>query len=216
MNVNSSPSVIYVVDDELAIRDSLTLLLESTGRVVMSFESAEDFLNSVDPEQSGCLILDVRMPLMSGHDLQAELINRGHHIPIIFISGHGEIPDSARAFRAGAVDFIEKPFNNEILFQRIDEALKKDLEFRAKDLERRRIQKRVDHLTPREKEVLELIVSSHSNKESAKILHISNRTVDVHRASIMEKMQAENLAELIAMFLYYQRPHNRLQKEQTG
>lgn len=202
MSNNPLPPVVYLVDDEFVIRDSLTLLLESTGQTVKSFESAEAFLNSYNPAQPGCLLLDVRMPLMSGHDLQNELLKRDIRIPIIFISGNAEIPDSAKAFRAGAVDFLEKPFDTDLLLERINEAIKKDLAFREEFVKKRRIQDRVDHLTAREKEVLSLIVKSHSNKESAKILNISNRTVDVHRASIMEKMQAENVAELITMVMY--------------
>lgn len=202
MSTNNSTPLVYLVDDEFVIRDSLTLLIESTGQAVKSFESAEAFLNSYKPDQPGCLLLDVRMPLMSGHDLQNELLKRGIRIPIIFISGNAEIPDSAKAFRAGAVDFLEKPFNNEVLLERINEAIKKDVAFREEFVKKRRIQDRIDHLTAREKEVLSLIVKSHSNKESAKILNISNRTVDVHRASIMEKMQAENVAELITMVMY--------------
>lgn len=200
-NDNSTP-VVYLVDDEFAIRDSLTLLIESTGQTVKGFESAEDFLNNYNPDHPGCLILDVRMPLMTGHELQAELLNRGINIPIIFISGHADIADSAKAFRSGAVDFLEKPFDNDVLLERINEAIKKDVAFREEYVKKRRIQDRIDHLTSREKEVLGLIVKSHSNKESAKILNISNRTVDVHRASIMEKMQAENVAELITMVMY--------------
>jgi FixJ family two-component response regulator len=206
MSVNNTTPLVYVVDDEFAIRDSLTLLIESTGQKVKSFDSAEAFLNSYDPEQSGCLLLDVRMPLMSGHDLQNELLNRGIRIPIIFISGHADIPDSAKAFRAGAVDFLEKPFDNDMLLERINEAIKKDIAFREEYVKKRRIQDRINNLTTREKEVLNLIVKSHSNKESAKILNISNRTVDVHRASIMEKMQAENVAELITMVMYSEEP----------
>lgn len=206
MSVNNSTPLVYLVDDEFAIRDSLTLLIESTGRSVRSFDSAEAFLKNYDPDQPGCLLLDVRMPLMSGHDLQQELSKRGIVIPIIFISGHADIPDSAKAFRAGAVDFLEKPFDNAVLLERIDEAIKKDIVFRGEFVKRRRIQDRLDHLTAREKEVLGLIVKSHSNKESAKILNISNRTVDVHRASIMEKMQAENVAELITMVMYCEPP----------
>lgn len=206
MSIDNSTPVVYLVDDEFAIRDSLALLIESTGQTVRSFESAEEFLNNYIPDQPGCLLLDVRMPLMTGHELQAELINRGINIPIIFISGHADIADSAKAFRSGAVDFLEKPFDNEILLERINEAIKKDIVYREESTKKRRIQDRIDHLTSREKEVLGLIVKSHSNKESAKILNISNRTVDVHRASIMEKMQAENVAELITMVMYCESP----------
>jgi FixJ family two-component response regulator len=212
MRSNNTTPVVYIVDDEFAIRDSLTLLIESTGQTIQSFESAEAFLQNYDPEQPGCLLLDVRMPLMSGHELQNELLNKGINIPIIFISGHADIPDSAKAFRAGAVDFLEKPFDNEVLLERIDEAIKKDIAFREERVKIRCIQERINHLTTREKEVLGLIVKSHSNKESAKILNISNRTVDVHRASIMEKMQAENIAELITMVMYCGFPNGDAQE----
>ena len=202
MEVNNPSALVYLVDDEFAIRDSLTLLIESTGRAVRSFESASDFLNNYNHDQPGCLILDVRMSSMSGLELQEELSKRGISIPIIFISGHADISDSAKAFRAGAVDFLEKPFDNEILLKRIEEAIQKDMEIRELLIKKRQIQKRLDHLTVREKEVLSLIVSSHSNKEAAAVLNISNRTIDVHRAHIMEKMQAANLAELMMMAMH--------------
>lgn len=207
MSANEPKPIVYLVDDEFSIRDSLTLLIESTGQAVKSFESAESFLENYDPERPGCLLLDVRMPVMSGHDLQNELLSRGISIPIIFISGHADIADSAKAFRAGAVDFLEKPFDNDVLLERINEAIKKDVFFREEQSKKSKIQERIDHLTAREKEVLSLIIKSHSNKESAKILNISNRTVDVHRASIMEKMQAENVAELITMVMYCESPN---------
>jgi len=191
--------LVYLVDDEYAVRDSLTLLLESSGQPVKCFESAEDFLANYDASQAGCLLLDVRMPGMSGLELQEEMLRRHITLPIIFISGHAEIPDSAKAFRAGAVDFLEKPFNNETLLQRIEEAINKDLASREQYSEKQQILERFNHLTMREKEVLTLIVTSHSNKEAAKILDISNRTIDVHRAHIMEKMQADSLAELMVM-----------------
>ncbi|MGZ8165093.1 MAG: response regulator transcription factor [Methylobacter sp.] len=199
MTVNKSNSVVYLVDDEFAIRDSLTLLLESAGQPVKSFDSAQAFLEDYDPEQAGCLLLDVRMPLMSGFELQEKLSEKNITLPIIFISGNADIPDSAKAFRAGAVDFLEKPFDYQLLLQRIQEAINKDLETRAQSIEKRRVQNRLDQLTTREKEVLRLIVSSYSSKEAAKILNISNRTIEVHRANIMEKMQAENLSDLMMM-----------------
>lgn len=204
MDSNNPSAIVYLIDDEFAVRDSLTLMIESTGQAVRSFESANDFLNNYGHEHPGCLILDVRMPTMSGLELQEELSKRAIDIPIIFISGHADIPDSAKAFRAGAVDFLEKPFDNEILLQRIEEAIQKDLDTREQVIKKREIQKRLDHLTAREKEVLSLIVSSYSNKEAAAILNISNRTIDVHRAHIMEKMQAENLAELMMMVMSFQ------------
>ena len=197
MSGNRPDTLVYLVDDEFSVRDSLTLLIESTGQAVRSFASAEAFLNNYDPEQKGCLLLDVRMPTMSGLELQGELLRREISIPIIFISGHAGIPDSAKAFRAGAVDFLEKPFDNEMLLARIEEAIKKDIASKEQLIEYREIQNRLDHLTAREKEVLSLIVRGHSNKEMAKMLDISNRTIEAHRASIMEKMHANSLAELM-------------------
>jgi len=199
VSINKPGTLVYLVDDEFSVRDSLALLIESTGQSVRSFESAEAFLNNYDPEHPGCLLLDVRMPSMSGLELQGELLKREIFIPIIFISGHAGIPDSAKAFRAGAVDFLEKPFDNEILLERIDEAIKKDIASREQFIEHREIQNRLDHLTHREQEVLSLIVRGHSNKEIARILDISNRTVEAHRASIMEKMQVKSLAELMLL-----------------
>jgi RNA polymerase sigma factor (sigma-70 family) len=197
MTINRSNPVVYLVDDEFAIRDSLTLLLESSGHSVKSFESAQAFLDNYESEQTGCLLLDVRMPLMSGLELQENLSEKNITLPIIFISGNADIPESAKAFRAGAVDFLEKPFDYQILLQRIEEAIHKDIEAREQSIEKRRLQNRLDQLTAREKEVLRLIINSYSSKEAAKILNISNRTIEVHRANIMEKMQAENLSELM-------------------
>jgi FixJ family two-component response regulator len=197
MRANKPEALVYLVDDEYAVRDSLALLIESAGLTVRSFASALDFLDNYDQEQPGCLLLDVRMPTMSGLELQVELARREIAIPIIFISGHAGIPDSAKAFRAGAVDFLEKPFDNELLLARIAEALKKDLADREQRIESRKIQNLLDHLTAREQEVLSLIVSGHSNKSVAKILDISNRTVEAHRANIMEKTQVNSLAELM-------------------
>ena len=197
MRANKPEALVYLVDDEYAVRDSLALLIESSGMTVRSFASALEFLDNYDPLQPGCLLLDVRMPAMSGLELQVELARREIVVPIIFISGHAGIPDSAKAFRAGAVDFLEKPFDNELLLQRIAEAIKKDLADREQRSEYRKIQNLLDYLTAREQEVLALIVSGHSNKAVAKILDISNRTVEAHRANIMEKTQVNSLAELM-------------------
>lgn len=202
MSINKSDALVYLVDDEFSVRDSLTLMIESTGQAVRSFESPEAFLNNYDPNQLGCLLLDVRMPTMSGLQLQDELLARDISIPIIFISGHARIPDSAKAFRAGAVDFLEKPFDNEVLLERIAEAINKDIANRKQLDEYSKIKKRLDYLTQREQEVLSLIVRGHSNKDVAKALDISNRTVEAHRARIMEKMQAECLADLVMMATY--------------
>ncbi len=195
-------TLVYLVDDDFSVRDSLSMLIESTGQKVRSFDSADDFLKDFDPDQAGCLILDVRMPNMTGLELQEELARRDFAIPIIFISGHADVPDSSKAFRAGAIDYMEKPFDSEILLARMQEAIKRDLETRVHNAEKRKLKKRLSQLTPREHEVMILIVKGLSNKEAAKQLNVSNRTVDVHRAKIMEKMDAEDLAELTVMAMH--------------
>ena len=195
-------TLVYLVDDDFSVRDSLSMLIESTGQEVRCFESADDFLNNFDPEQAGCLILDVRMPNMTGLELQEQLVRRDFAIPIIFISGHADVPDSSKAFRAGALDYMEKPFDSELLLKRMQEGIQKDLETRVYNAEKRKLKQRLSSLTPREHEVMVLIVKGMSNKEAAKKLDVSNRTVDVHRAKIMEKMQAEDLAELTVMAMH--------------
>ncbi len=201
METSDPNGIVYIVDDESAVRDSLGLFISSMGLSVKSYISAEDFLNNYSPELPGCLILDVRMPGMSGLDLQQEILKKQITLPIIFISGHAEIPDSAKAFRAGAIDFLEKPFDNALLMERIFEAISKDIADRKQRLVQSEIQRRINRLTDREKEVLQLIVGNHSNKEVARILDISHRTIDVHRARIMEKMEAESLTELLTLVM---------------
>lgn len=195
-------TLVYLVDDDYSVRDSLSMLIESTGQEVRCFESADDFLNNFDPDQAGCLILDVRMPNMTGLELQEQLVRRDFAIPIIFISGHADVPDSSKAFRAGALDYMEKPFDGDLLLKRMQEGIQKDLETRVYNAEKRKLKQRLGLLTPREHEVMVLIVKGMSNKEAAKKLDVSNRTVDVHRAKIMEKMQAEDLAELTVMAMH--------------
>jgi two-component system, LuxR family, response regulator FixJ len=195
-------TLVYLVDDDFSIRDSLSLLIETTGQAVRCFESADDFLNNFDPDQAGCLILDVRMPSMTGLELQEELARRDFAIPIIFISGHADVPDSSKAFRAGAIDYMEKPFDSDTLLTRMQEAIQKDLDTRVYNAEKRKFKKLLGQLTPREHEVLILVVKGHSNKEVAKHLNVSPRTIDVHRAKIMGKMEAEDLAELTVIAMH--------------
>ncbi|NOR70104.1 MAG: response regulator [Methylomarinum sp.] len=199
MKINKQDVTIYVVDDEFPIRDSLGLLIESAGLKVKGYESALAFLESYDPEQPGCLVLDMRMPYMDGLELQEALVKTNSELPIIFISGHADIPVSSKAFRAGALDFIEKPFDNKILLERINEAVDSLLVNWSEVQKKRQIITLYEHLTDREKEVLKLIVNNHSTKQAAKKLGISNRTVDVHRAHIMEKMQADSLNTLVIL-----------------
>lgn len=192
-------AVVYIVDDEFSIRDSLQLLLESAGFAAECYQSAAEFLKQYRPERPGCVVLDVLMPSMSGIELQEELIKKHINIPIIFISGHGDVTTSSKAFRAGAVDFFEKPFDNLALLKRIKEAIKSETEHWEKKQRKSQLLERFGQLTSREKEVFSLIINSYSNKEAAKALGISHRTVDVHRAHIMEKMRAESLSDLIVM-----------------
>ncbi|MEQ1739375.1 MAG: response regulator transcription factor [Methyloglobulus sp.] len=195
-------TLVYLVDDDFSIRDSLSLLIETTGQAVRCFESADAFLNNFDADQAGCLILDVRMPSMTGLELQEELARRDFAIPIIFISGHADVPDSSKAFRAGAIDYMEKPFDSDTLLTRMQEAIQKDLDTRVYNAEKRKFKKLLSQLTPREHEVLILVVKGHSNKEVAKHLNISPRTIDVHRAKIMGKMEAEDLSELTVIAMH--------------
>lgn len=196
--IDNQIATIYVVDDEFYIRDSLQLLLDSFGYKASCFESAEAFLENFQLDGPACLILDVLMYSIDGIELQQILLKKGIDIPIIFISGHGDVTTSSKAFRAGAVDFFEKPFDHQALLKRIGEALEDQRKNWEKLNHKRKVLSRYHTLTPREKEVLKLIMNG-TNKESAKVLGISHRTIDAHRAHIMEKMQAESLSELIMM-----------------
>ncbi|POZ49850.1 response regulator transcription factor [Methylovulum psychrotolerans] len=201
--------LVYIVDDDFSVRDSLRLLIEATGQTVRQFESAEAFLHDYNHQVPSCLVLDVNLPGMDGLGLQQQLAKKDIAIPIIFISGHAGIPDSAKAFRAGAVDFLKKPLDTALLIERINEALRKDTEAwqeRRSKLER---QERIDRLTDREKEVLHLIMDSYSNKEAARILGISYRTIDLHRAHIMEKLEAGNIVGLIRIAMYNNELNNK-------
>ncbi len=202
MNANNSSSIVYVVDDDISIRDALTLLIESANITVRSFESALDFLKNYNPDLPCCLLLDINMPKMNGHELQAELISRNIKIPIIFISGEAQVNDPIKAFRNGAVNFLEKPFDHALVLKNINEAIRMDTEYKKDSLNKNLIQKNIDKLTAREKDVLNLIVKNYSNKEAAKILNISNRTVEVHRCRVMEKMHADNIIDLLIKIIY--------------
>lgn len=199
MTVNKMDALVYLIDDEFSVRDSLTLVLESGGLRVKSFESAEDFLKNYNNEYPSCLILDVKMPCMSGLELQEELLKRNISIPIIFISGHAGISQSAKAFRAGAVDFLEKPFDHEVLLARITEVIQKNIEYRWRLNVHFELANRHYCLTEREREVLTLISEGSSNKEAANLLGISSRTVEAHRARIMKKMEVDSFVDLVML-----------------
>jgi two-component system response regulator FixJ len=194
-------ATVFVVDDDQAMRNSLKWLIESVGVNVESFASADEFLGRYEPGRPGCLVLDVRMPGMSGLDLQEHLVSRNIRIPAVIITGHGDVPMAVRAMKAGAVDFIEKPFNDEALLDAIRRALATEERERSEQFENLEIQARVEHLTPREREVMEMVTDGLSNKEIANALGVSAKTIEAHRARVMEKMQAGSLAELVRMSL---------------
>ena len=193
--------IVFVVDDDEAVRSSLRLLLKSVGLVPSALGSAREFLDVYDPAQPGCLVLDVRMPGMSGLELQEQLNLRGAVIPVIFITGHGDVPMAVEAMQAGAFHFLQKPFRDQDLIDRIQRALEKDRADRAVLDERSLIRERLQSLTPREREVLRLVASGKPNKIMAAELDVSQRTVEIHRARVMEKMGASSLAALVRMVL---------------
>ena len=195
------PPMVFIVDDDAAVRSSLRLLVKSVGLSAAVFTSAQEFLSSYDTRQPGCLVLDVRMPGMSGLELQQQLNLRGAVIPVIFITGHGDIPMAVEAMQHGAFDFLQKPFRDQDLIDRIQRALEKDRENRAALGQRARIRERLDSLTPREREVLALVTSGKANKVMAADLGLSQRTVEIHRAHVMEKMAASSIAQLVRMVL---------------
>ena len=194
-----APAAVYVVDDDAAVRDSLALLLRSVSLPVETFESAPQFLECHDPGRGGCLLLDIRMPGMSGMELQQQLRQRGSELPIIFITGHGDVAMAVQAMRSGALDFIEKPFRDQALIDRIHEALTLDNERRRAQKELTDLRARFARLTPREHEVMLRIAQGQANKLIASELGLSERTIELHRARVMHKTGARSLAELVSM-----------------
>jgi len=196
--VKNSPTV-FVVDDDEAMRESLTWLIESVGLKVETFASADEFLKSYYPGRAGCVLLDVRMPGMSGLELQGYLQKQQVNVPVIMITGHGDVTMAVRAMKVGAIDFIEKPFNDEQLLESIRNALLIDNERRDNQSFKAEIAQRLSQLTPRESEVMEMVTDGKSNKEIANVLNVSAKTVEAHRAKVMEKMEAGSLAELVRL-----------------
>ena len=196
--MNEIAPTVFLIDDDQAVRDAVGLLLRATGLIVESFASATDFLKSADGiRRPGCLLLDVRMPGMSGLDLQKQLQEQGHHIPIIFMTGHGDIPMATRAMKAGAFDFIEKPFQGQTLLARVREALERDARELRRQAQRSEAAARLARLSPREREVLERVAAGQYNKVIAAELGISLSTVEIHRKRVMEKLEADSLSDLI-------------------
>ena len=197
----SAPGTVFVVDDDQAVRDSLALLVHSVGIDAETFASAREFLDAYRPDRRGCLITDIRMPGMSGLELQEQLSSDGIAIPVIVLTGHGDVPAAVRALKGGAVDFVEKPFNPQALLDLIQQAIARDTELREQAAREADVAERVALLTPREQEVMALVVAGKANKVVAIDLAISERTVELHRGRIMKKMQARSLAELMRIVL---------------
>jgi FixJ family two-component response regulator len=195
------PPVVFIVDDDTGVRGSLRVLLKSVGLACTPLASAQEFLKAYDPSQPGCLVLDIRMPGMSGLELQQELNRVGAIVPVIFITGHGDIPMAVEAMQQGAFDFLQKPFRDQDLLDRIQRAIVKDAQLRRSLGEHERIRAHLESLTPREREVLDLMTLGKQNKVIGQELGVSPRTIEIHRARVMEKMNATSVAELVRMML---------------
>lgn len=198
---SSQEPKVFIVDDDQEVREAIELLMRSVGLAARGFDSARSYLEQFDPALPGCLILDVRMKGMSGLDLQEQLAERPLHPPVIVITGHGDVPMAVRAVKAGAVDFIEKPFNDQTLLDAVHRAFQQDAENRGQASRLADINERLGRLTPREREILEQVVAGKRNKVIAADLGISQSTVEAHRAKVMEKTAARSLSDLMRMML---------------
>lgn len=198
--------LVYLVDDDEAVRDSLRWLLEGNGFGVQTYASAEAFLQAYDPEPYACLVLDVRMNGMSGIELHDELLRRGQDLPLIFMTGHGDVPMAVARMKLGAVDFLEKPFDDQQLCRTVAQALENAAQRRSDFSEREHNQSLLERLTPRERQVLDLIAAGRLNKQIADDLSISIKTVEAHRANIMDKFEVRTMADLMRKFLTSRNP----------
>ena len=201
MNERDPQQLVYVIDDDEAVRDSMGMLLESADLPYRCFASADSFLEEHDDSQRGCVVLDIRMPGMTGIDLQMELSQAGSSLPIIFITGHGDVPMAVEAMRRGAFDFLRKPINEESFLERIANALDRETGDWQQKLDREQARQRIAALSEREREVFELVAEGLANKLVASELGISERTVEVHRSQVMKKLGAKTLAQLVRIYL---------------
>lgn len=196
-----SQQAVYVVEDDEAVRDSLELLLKSDGKSVKTYDNANAFLKDYSEKMSGCIVLDIRMPGMDGMELQKKLNEKHSILPIIFVTGHGDVPMAVDAMKEGAIDFIQKPYREEALLEKIEAALAQDVEQRKTLGEKQEILRRVKSLTPREHEIMDRMIEGQANKVIAIELEISQRTVEIHRSRVMHKMGTHSLAHLVRMIL---------------
>lgn len=192
---------VFVLDDDAAIRKSIRWLVESIHFPVEEFSSADDFLAKVGAHRAGCLLLDVRMPGMGGLELQEHLVEQHFAMPVVIITGHADVPMAVKALQAGAFDLIEKPFSDKRLIETVDRAMAKDREQRALAEECLGIQERMARLTPRERQVMEMVITGSSNKDMAAALEVTSKTIEAHRSKVMSKMEADSVAELVRMCL---------------
>ncbi len=190
---------VFVVDDDDAVRRFLSGLIASVGLNVETYASAQKFLDAYERGHAGCLVLDIRMPGMSGLELQKELVERDIRIPVIILTGHGDVQIAVQTMKAGAFDFIEKPFNNELLLDRIQKAMAQQVDVTIDRVKRDDIAHRISLLTPRERQIMDMVANGEMNKMVAHALGISEKTVEIHRSRVMEKMQARSLADLVRM-----------------
>jgi len=193
----SAEPVVFVVDDDHAMRDAVSELLNSVGLKVCAYACADDFLLDYNPNQPGCLLLDIRMPGMDGLELQESLRTRQHSLPIVFLTGYGDVPMAVRAMQEGAIDFIEKPFREQTLLKSVRKALQEEADHRTREARTADISARLASLTQRERQVLDLVVEGKHNKEIASLLELSHKTIEFHRSKIMSKMAAESIADLV-------------------
>lgn len=192
---------VFIVDDDDAVRKSLQFLFKSVGVDAVGYESGDHFLNDYDSDWQGCVVLDIRMPGTSGLEVQKILTERGNNLPIIFITGHGDVPMAVEAMQLGAFDFVQKPFRDQELMDRVSQALSHNQENQEEALQKKQVTDCYARLTPREAEVMDCVVKGQANKVIAMDLDVSQRTVEIHRARVMEKMEARSLAELVRMSL---------------
>lgn len=195
---------VFLVDDDEAVRDSMRWLVESVGLRIETYASGRLFLEAFDPDQPGCLITDMRMPDMGGLELQDQLRRRGSTMPVIIVTAFGDVQTAVRAMKRGAVDFLQKPYNNEQILELIQRSIARDQEERRRRSSRQLVEEGLQRLTPREREVLQLVVSGRSNKEIARELGIVPKTVEAHRAQVMAKMGVRSLADLVRRFSEYE------------